>query len=161
MDTQELCQAIPMLLDEQLPGRYDEPLSLSDGEIWLVRPEGCLGAVLVREKWRPHVMIKAGVALHMPLSDELTYYVANNNRELWTGRMYLRSNPQEKMALVLLEDIVFGEPLDAAHPPGIQDLAWRIDWLMKLAGGVAQDMVGQFGGQPFGTDDFMFLDIEP
>jgi len=161
MDVQELCRTVPSLLDEHFLGLYDEPLSLSDGEIWLVRPEGGLGAVLVREKWRPHVMIKAGIALQMPLSYELAYYVANNNRELWTGRMYLRSNPQEGVALVLLEDIVFGEPLDAAYAPGVHDLGWRIAWLIKMAGAVSQEMVSKFGGQPFGGDDWLFLDFEP
>ena len=60
-------QVIPPLLDEHLPGLYDEPLGLTDGEIWLARPDGCLGAVLVREKSRPHVIIKAGIALDIPL----------------------------------------------------------------------------------------------
>lgn len=154
-----LFRIVPPLLEEQLPGRYDDPLGLKDGAIWVVRPEGCLGAVLVREHWRPHVAIKAGIALHMPLSYEVAYRVANLNRELWFGRLYLRSNPQEGIALAILEDIVFGAALDETNPQALQDLGWRIGTLMKLAGGLAQDMIAEFGGQPFGPDDSIFLDI--
>jgi hypothetical protein len=157
---EELRLNLPAVLEQVLSGRYDAPMSTSDGLIWVVHPESTLGAVLVREKWRPHVLFKAGVVLDAPFTPSLCYHVAHFNRNLWTGRLYLRHNPQENVGLALIEDIVFGDALDTEQGRGIEDLAWRIDWLMKIAGALSQDTIEEYGGQPFGANDAMFLDIE-
>lgn len=160
MDAEELRLNMPVVLEQALAGQYDAPMSVSDGLIWILRPENTLGALLVREKWRPHVLFKAGVMIDAPFTPALCYHAAQFNRNLWTGRLYLRHNPQENVGLALLEDIVFGDALDTAQVSGIEDLAWRIDWLMKIAGALSQDTIAEHGGRPFGADDAIFLDIE-
>jgi len=160
VDAEELRLSMPAVLEQALGGSYDAPMSVSDGLIWLLRPEHTLGALLVREKWRPHVLFKAGVMIDAPFTPALAYNIANFNRNLWTGRLYLRHNPRENVGLALLEDIVFGDALDTEHVSGFEDLAWRIDWLMKIAGALSQDTIEEFGGRPFGPDDGIFLDLE-
>lgn len=163
MNGDELRDFIPQFLEQLFPGMYSD-LAAESGVAgmsagpWLLLRSGSVSVVVPHcDVESPHVRIKSGVALHVPLTPELGIYVATANKQLWNGRAYIVTG--DGKAIIALEELVFAAALSYDFVPGLQDLATRVSTLTTKAGALSQEVLERFGGQRFEKADSMFLSV--
>jgi hypothetical protein len=163
MDVQELEGLIPRMLEVNFPGRYRRtsvgslPEGMADPGGWLVETDDLYCFMTAATGGPGFLWIKCGVAHAIPRNSDLAFLVAARNKDLMAGRAYMTSGPE--IGMVVVDETVFAPSLSLDHGPSIQDLANRIGVVTDSARQLRADVLGQFGGRPFGGEDWMMLSL--
>jgi hypothetical protein len=74
---------------------------------WLLEHQGGYCLLRVPNIEDTIISARAGVAIEIPRSEELAYYVACENKQIMAGRVYMGYG--DELALLVLEEIVLGK----------------------------------------------------
>jgi hypothetical protein len=129
------------------------PALIGDGYVLEPQDAYCLIHAAVAND--PFIWIKAGIALDIPLSERLAYFVATTNSDLIVGRTYLATG--QHVGLVVMEETVFAAALSWEHQPSIVDLINRLENLLRQARDMRLELLRRFEGRPFRRDDWGHL----
>jgi len=154
----ELEALIPQILENRFSGQYRRAFEENVPELpggWIVERDGLVCLVRAAGTNHPFIWIKIGLAIEIPRSAELAYYVAAGNKKLDVGRAYLDYG--EDLALVVMDETVFAASLSWEFEPSLSDLLSRWQTSMSQARNMAAEIFEQFGGRPFTSDEWMHL----
>ena len=101
------------------------------------------------------ISVRAGVAIEIPRCEELAYYVACENKQIIAGRAYMGYG--DELALLVLEEIVWGRALSWDFEPSMTDMVTRFDYVVRQAGKIQSTVLERFGGRPFRDDEAVHL----
>ena len=122
---------------------------------WTLGLEGCTLTARVSRSTHPFIWIRGGIAHLIPRSEELALRVAAGNRDLVVGRLYLAYG--DDLAMVALDETVFGGYLSLEHDGSVQDVVNKLETSIQYTQEWAKKIREEFGGQPFTADDWHLL----
>jgi hypothetical protein len=102
-----------------------------------------------------HLDRGSGVAIEIPRSEELAYYVACENKEIMAGRAYMGYG--NEFALVVVEEVVWGRALSWDFEPGLSDMVTRFEYVLRQAGEMRAVILERFGGRPCRDDELLHI----
>ncbi len=157
MDADQIAALVPGLLQARYPGthREAEPAESPAGSAWVLEHEDAVCLIRATRTGKPFVWLLVGVAVDIPRSSELAYYVACANQQLEVGRAYMGYG--ERFAMVVVDETVFASSLSWEFEPSIHDLITRLEGSITHAGDLGVDILKRFGGRRFTRDDVMHM----
>lgn len=158
MDRDEAESLIPEMLGLLYAGKYrpatDDVVPDYPGG-WVVDDDGVTAFMKVSRTKKPFIWVRVGVAIEIPTSSELAFYVACANKDLAAGRAYLRYGDQH--AFVGVDESIFIESISRAHPPTMQEVVTRLDFALEHARNLQWWICEKFGGRPFASNEWYLL----
>jgi hypothetical protein len=118
---------------------------------WLLQHEGSYCLLRVPDVQETIISIRAGVAIEIPRSEELAYYVACENKQIMAGRAYMGYG--DEFALIVLEEIVRGRALSWDFEPSLEDMLTRFRYVIRQAGEMKSAVLERFGGRSFREEE--------
>ncbi len=158
MDLAEITDLIPELLTQFYPGIHRRATSdvLPDYPGgWVLEERGAFCFIKAARATRPWIWVRVGVAVDIPRSEALAYYVATANKDLQAGRAYMRYGGQ--FALVAVDEYISAATITRQCSPTIQDVITRLDLSMEHARDLQHAVLERFGGRRFSGDDWALL----
>ena len=160
MNVDEATELLPQILNANFEGQVRRvgpapPPGMQDIGGWVVENAETYCFCRVSRGGEGFIWIRAGIALAIPRSNDIGWFVATANRDLVIGRAYVAAG--EEMAMVVVEDITFIAALSWSHQATFTDLAGRILTAVSHAEQLRRDTLERFGGRPFGGDDWQLL----
>ena len=156
MNGEQIEALIPQMLENRYPGTYRRAFEeTAPGNGWVVEHEGMVSLVRAAGASHPFIWMKIGMAIEIPRSPELAYYVAAANKKLDVGRAYMAYG--EDLAFVVMDETVFAASLSWDFEPSISDLLSRYQTSWTQARNMATEIFERFGGRPFAPDEWMHL----
>lgn len=158
MEFDEAGALIPEMLGTLYAGKYR---AATDAVVpdypggWVVEDGGVLAFLKVARTRKPFIWVRVGVALEIPTSSDLAFYVACANKDLVAGRAYLRYGEQH--AFVGIDDSIAAEAISRAHQPTMQEVVTRLDFALEHARDLQWWILERFGGRPFAGDEWYLL----
>jgi hypothetical protein len=158
VNAEQIEALIPELLENRYPGQYRNAMETGFPELpggWVVEPGGLVCLVRSAGTSNPFIWIKIGVAIEVPRSPELAYYVAAANKKLDVGRAYMGYG--DDLALVVMDETVFAASLSWQFEPSVSDVLSRFQASLTQARNMAEEIFERFGGRSFASDEWMHL----
>jgi hypothetical protein len=158
MDLDEAVALIPEMLGVLYAGKYGPATDAVVPDYpggWVVEDDGVLAFLKVARTRQPFIWIRIGVALEIPTSSDLAFYVACANKDLVAGRAYLRYGDQH--AFVGIDESISVEAISRAHQPSMQEVVTRLDVALEHARDLQWWISEKFGGRPFAGDEWYLL----
>lgn len=118
---------------------------------WLLQHEGSYCLLRVPNVSETIISIRASVAIEIPRSEELAYYVACENKQIMAGRAYMGYG--DEFALIVLEEIVWGRALSWDFEPSLEDMLNRFRYVIRQASKMQSAVFERFGGRPFREEE--------
>jgi hypothetical protein len=123
------------------------PAGMADPGGWLVQDRDLYCFARASRASSPFIWLRLGIALEIPRSCELAYFVAGLNKDVSVGRVYMTAG--EMLAGVVLDETILAAYLDWDHRPSIQDLVDRFENAMNYSRALRPQVLEQFGGDVF------------
>lgn len=160
MNADEATTLLPQILEANYEGRVRRvgpslPPGMQDVGGWLVEVDDAYCFCRVGRGGQGFIWVRLGIALAIPKSSDLAFFVAMANRDLMVGRAYLAVG--DDIAMVVLEHTAFIPSLSWEHQATFTDLAGAIVTAVEHAADLRKKIMERFGGQPFGGDDWNLL----
>jgi hypothetical protein len=154
MDHRELYEFLPTVLEAHCSGRYSEVApSGGDPELslgWSVSVGDTVALVRAAKAGTPFLWFRGGLA-QLPRSEELAFAVAEANKDLMTGRIYLTGS--DTHSSVVYDETIFAPFVEASDALSMAHLRVRMELALDYTAQWSTTLRERFGGLPFSATE--------
>jgi hypothetical protein len=158
MDKQQLSELLATMLENRYPGQYrkafeDAPPGVDNG--WVLEQDGLVCLARPAGANHPFVWQRIGVAIEIPLTAELAFYVAAKNKSLDVGRAYMDAG--DGVALVVMDETLFGAAIAWEFQPSIDAFLSHFQTAFTQARSMQAEIFERYGGRQFAGGDWFHM----